>query len=164
MQAALEGLSARTKAFRAKILTGRFFTAQEHVITGFKSNTPSSRTREMRIETTRNLIKELERRKLIAGVNTTLRTELEDLMANMPNEHNFSWNNSHNCNNNLEHLSRFAQEYLNEKLQQERADTWQIIKFLTFRILTALSIAGVILLTGYLAQKYNIPLPLLRLS
>mgnify|MGYP000485748916 FL=1 len=50
------------------------------------------------------------------------------------------------------------------KEQYQSADLIERKRYLLFRILTATGIAAVILLTGYLAQKLNIPLPLLKLA
>lgn len=57
---------------------------------------------------------------------------------------------------------------VNRKLQNTRrqellSDIYESLRGLFFLILRAVSIAAVILLTGYLAHEWGIPLPLLRL-
>lgn len=47
--------------------------------------------------------------------------------------------------------------------QAVKADFLDRSRFLIFRMLTAIGIATVILATGYLAHKWGIPLPLLRI-
>ena len=51
----------------------------------------------------------------------------------------------------------------NERKQETWADLFDRASSLAFRMLTALGIAAVVLLTGYLAQTWRIPLPMLRL-
>ena len=58
---------------------------------------------------------------------------------------------------------------VNRKLQNTRrqellSDIYESLRGLFFLILRAVSIAAVILLTGYLAHEWGIPLPLLRLG
>ena len=48
------------------------------------------------------------------------------------------------------------------KKQEESTVTWDHVKTLFFRTLTTLMIAVVVLATGYIAHRYEIPLPLLR--
>lgn len=50
----------------------------------------------------------------------------------------------------------------NERKQEAWADMKERIRYLVFRVLTAVGIAAVVLGTGYLAQCWGIPLPLLR--
>lgn len=51
-----------------------------------------------------------------------------------------------------------------ERRQADWATTWDHAKFYVYRAITALTIMGVVLLTGYLAQLWDIPLPMLRLA
>ena len=52
----------------------------------------------------------------------------------------------------------------NEYDQALKADLIERRRFLRYRIYTAVGIAAVLLITGYLAQRWNIPLPLLRIA
>lgn len=51
----------------------------------------------------------------------------------------------------------------NTRKQEAWADLQERIRYLFFRILTAIGIAAVILGTAYLANRWDIPLPLLRM-
>ncbi len=52
---------------------------------------------------------------------------------------------------------------LRDKRRQENwATTWDHAKTFFFRTITTVMIAGVVLFTGYLAQRWQIPLPMLR--
>ena len=53
-------------------------------------------------------------------------------------------------------------EFKDFRKQEARADTVARMKALVFRVVTTAAIAGVVLLTGYIAQKYSIPLPMLK--
>ena len=61
-------------------------------------------------------------------------------------------------------LIKKHRELLSIEKQTTRADIETKIRYLIFRILTAIGIAAVILGTGYIAHKLGIPLPLLRIA
>ena len=88
----------------------------------------------------------------------------EDFMT----AYNTRWNKS-NCNfqeiiNKYEQMLARYNKYQDARKLEQRADTRDKIKTLFFRILTTASIAAIILGTGWIADTYNIPLPLLRLA
>lgn len=66
----------------------------------------------------------------------------------------------------VEHFYKLTHEneaYLcDSRKQEDWATSWDHAKTFIFRMITTLMIAGVILLTGYLAQHWGIPLPMLR--
>lgn len=64
----------------------------------------------------------------------------------------------------LKVLIKKHRELLSIEKQTTRADIETKIRYLIFRILTAIGIAAVILGTGYIAHKLGIPLPLLRIA
>ena len=51
-----------------------------------------------------------------------------------------------------------------EKFRVDWATSWDHFKFLLYRVATAIGIAAVILGTAMVADRYEIPLPLLRLT
>lgn len=53
---------------------------------------------------------------------------------------------------------------MDEYIQALRADLVERRRYLRYRVYTALGIASVILITGFLAQKFGIPLPMLRIT
>lgn len=53
---------------------------------------------------------------------------------------------------------------IDTRRQDSWADYHERLRYLLFRILTAVGIAAVVLGTGYLAKCWNIPLPLLRVA
>jgi hypothetical protein len=56
------------------------------------------------------------------------------------------------------------EEYRDAYAQDKKADLVDRLRYLVFRIATAIGIAAVILTTGYLAHRWNIPLTLLRVA
>lgn len=51
-----------------------------------------------------------------------------------------------------------------QRSQEDWATSWDHLKVFLFRTATALMIAGVVLLTGYLSQRYGIPVPMVRMT
>lgn len=65
--------------------------------------------------------------------------------------------------NTYEQIVRAHNELLNIENQLRKSDLESKARFLLFRILTAISIALVVLGTGWVAHKFGIPIPLLRM-
>jgi hypothetical protein len=72
-----------------------------------------------------------------------------------------SYTHARSCYQSL--VSRHK-ELLNIEVQVRKSDLESKMRFLIFRILTAIGIAVVILGTGFVAHELEIPLPLLRLG
>ncbi|MEO7622901.1 MAG: hypothetical protein ABIS30_07520 [Gallionella sp.] len=57
----------------------------------------------------------------------------------------------------------YSEKYLSDTRRQEDwATSWDHFKAFLFRLLTAIMIAGVVLATGYYANRIGIPIPMLR--
>ena len=81
------------------------------------------------------------------------------------------WENRFNsayAGNDLQRNYSTLHECLKRLQDQRRQAVWASITDwgiqLVFRLLTAIGIAAVVLTTGYIAHKCNIPIPLLRLA
>ena len=68
------------------------------------------------------------------------------------------------CKEMYRAIIRSHKELLNVEIQIRKSDLENKARFLIFRLLTAIGIAAVVLGTGYVAYRLQIPLPLLRLS
>lgn len=82
--------------------------------------------------------------------------QLENLSPNQ-------WQLTLNIENAYRAVFNSREGMLNDRKQELQADIYEATRGLFFLVLRAISIAAVILLTGYLANKWGIPLPLLRL-
>jgi hypothetical protein len=65
---------------------------------------------------------------------------------------------------NYSSLEKQNNFYANIHKQESWADFWDKVRFITFRLATAIGIAAIVLTTAWLAQRWNIRLPLHSLN
>jgi hypothetical protein len=62
----------------------------------------------------------------------------------------------------LDHTNNSNAKLLDKRRQEDWASSWDHLKVFLYRTATTVMIAGVVLLAGYLAKQWEIPLPMLR--
>lgn len=88
---------------------------------------------------------------------------IKNALKNTP-RYNTTSHQNHSGNIRQSYNSLLSQydQLIDARRQEDLMDFWAHVRSLLFRVLTALGIAAVVLLTGWLAQMLQIPLPAFR--
>ena len=133
------------------------------ILTGFHATKPDQYKAELKALCIESIVRIRTKR----GETTLSEMEIQEIKKEIEEEF-FQQQKNLNLGHKLNATySRMYSEYTRIKVMQKNesnADYSERMRYLAFRLLTAIGIAAVILSTSYLANKWDIPLSFIRMA